>query len=173
MTEADSEVVKVVTTFHVCYTRATKSFIKSGLRPDQWQYNGNGNPITRPWVKERLFHEAAALNFITEYTTIPVAKVIRYGVRDGGVPYLELERIPGTECHMVGKECRMPRKPGHEPKGRCSTCQQIATANAELFIWEVVLPQLKGLRSNTTGLNGFVMPPVWALNHDKKVVLGA
>ncbi|WEW60159.1 hypothetical protein PRK78_005644 [Emydomyces testavorans] len=167
MADPNSEVVKVLTTCTICYIITTTTFIKCGLRPDQLKRNIRGELIIRLWAEERLMHEAAALKFISEKTTIPVPKVIGCG-RRAGVPYLELERIDGIMFEDVGEICRMPHQAGHHPGEPCSTCQQIATTNVERFITDVVLPQLSQLKSKTTGFNGFVIPPVWMLEYDRR-----
>lgn len=167
MADLNPEVKDVRVLPTICYTTTATSFIKSEPRPDQRKTNIHGNIIVGRWPKERLYNEATALQLISTRTTIPVPKVISYGQRDG-VAYLEMERIHGIQCSEAGEVCRMPSRPGHKPGRRCDTCQQIATANAERFVNDVVLPQLGGLKSNTMGLNGFVIPPVWVEEYDQR-----
>jgi hypothetical protein len=50
--------------------------------------------------------------------------------------------------------------------GECQECARIARTNARRFIQHEVLPQLNSLRSDTTGLNGVVIPPLWMMDHN-------
>lgn len=56
----------------------------------------------------------------------------------------------------------------HLNPGSCENCGKIAYLNAEKFVRETVFPQLRSLRSSTTDLNGFVLPPRWVLEHDNR-----
>jgi hypothetical protein len=56
----------------------------------------------------------------------------------------------------------------HSYGGPCNNCEMIAKANAQRFFEERMLSQLATLKSDTTGLNGFVLPPRPILEHDKK-----
>jgi hypothetical protein len=56
----------------------------------------------------------------------------------------------------------------HLTDGPCEDCWEIAYSPANKFVRETVLPQLRSLKSITTGLNGFVLPPPWVLEHDKR-----
>ncbi len=117
-----------------------------------------------------MYNEAAALERISARTTIPVPRVKNIGTSNDGVPYLELERIGSITCNSAGDECRMGHEVGHSISGQCAASRDIAAANAQRFITQIVLPQRQQLKSNTTGLNGFVILSVWVLNHDKMKV---
>ncbi|KAK3905142.1 hypothetical protein C8A05DRAFT_31017, partial [Staphylotrichum tortipilum] len=47
-------------------------------------------------------------------------------------------------------------------------CELIAMANASRYIQDEILPQLNWLRSDTTGLNGTVIPSLWIMDYDPK-----
>lgn len=164
----ESEIEVTSNTMFSSYTTTATSFIKRNLHPSQLIRDCNGNAITRPWPEERLFNEAAALTLISERTTIPVPKVLSYGKNNDGTAYLETELILGIECDRVGDECRMSKERAHNDGGPCSSCDKIAKTNTQRFILDEILPQLEMLKSSTTGLNGFVMPPPWVLEFDTR-----
>ncbi|KAL1981288.1 hypothetical protein VTN96DRAFT_2834 [Rasamsonia emersonii] len=121
-------------------------------------------------LKKRLRNEAAALDYVSKHTTIAVPRLLSYGTDEEGQAYIETELLGGALCSEVIYQCWMPegRKHNTTTGGECSTCQAIATANADRYVKEVVLPQLEGLTSRTTGLNGVVIPPPWVLEYDKR-----
>ncbi|GKT61245.1 hypothetical protein ColTof4_01331 [Colletotrichum tofieldiae] len=47
----------------------------------------------------------------------------------------------------------------HTSTGKCWKCEKIAFDNTNNFIETEVIPQLRGLTSKQTGLNGVVIPP--------------
>lgn len=142
------------------YEWTDHSFIKREIPPSERKADINGNEIVWKWGAERLMNEGAALELLARMrTTIPVPRVISYGKDTRGLAYLEVERIEGLECGDVGKECRMPDNRKHNHGGECEECANIAYDNVDRFITDEVLPQLQQLKSNTTGLNGFVLPP--------------
>ncbi len=49
--------------------------------------------------------------------------------------------------------------------GECDECGAIARANAARFLADEVIPQLNMLTSDTTGLAGVVIPPLWVMHH--------
>jgi hypothetical protein len=57
---------------------------------------GNIVEVRKPWPwkwgKERLLNEAYALNLVKEYTTIPVPRLLDYGVDDQGRTFVTMER---------------------------------------------------------------------------------
>ncbi|KAJ9158113.1 hypothetical protein NKR19_g3601 [Coniochaeta hoffmannii] len=73
---------------------------------------------------------------------------------------------------MAALECRMPRlHGGPSPEVRsmpCPPCECTIRANADLFVRELVLPQLRSLKSDTTGLDDIVIPPRWVVEYDKR-----
>jgi thiamine kinase-like enzyme len=64
--------------------------------------------------------------------------------------------MPGGEVHNAG--------------GRCEKCEEIAFEKVTKFIEAEVLPELRKLKSNKTGLEGFVLPPPRILEHDHRSV---
>lgn len=150
------------------YTITGSRFIKRTIHPSKQRLQPDGTPVTRLWPTERLLNEAAALELISKRTTIPVPRVISFGTSEDGTTYLEVERIFGIELNWVEAQCRMPLGRTHTDQGPCKVCYDIALSNTKHFIETVVLPQLAMLKSNATGLNGFVLPPPWVLEYDKR-----
>jgi hypothetical protein len=157
-----------VSTF-VYHIITENTFIKRDLDPHDRKTRQDGTVITRPWVLERLRNEATALQLIAKETTIPVPKFINFGYDANGLASLETERLPGIILEEIKKQCRMRMGKRHVEEGLCEKCGNIAKQNAQKFINEKVLPQLEKLQSTTTGLNGFVLPPPWILEHDKRL----
>lgn len=143
------------------YVVRERSFTKRELLPEQLQKGRDGEPRKWKWGKERLLNEAHALNLVRQYTSIPVPEVLDYGVDNMGRTFVTMKRIHGLTLDSIGKECRMPSsgRKAHVLHGECKTCADIAHANADSFITNYVLPQLRQLTSNVTGLDGFVLPP--------------
>jgi serine/threonine protein kinase len=154
---------------HVRYLKTPTSFIKRTRLHSERQRLKNGSFITpRKWDEERFHNEVAALRLVADNTTIPVPRVISAGKDENGMPYLETEYIEGVVLWGIEDQCWMPDGERHVEEGACETCGGIARANAERFITQDVLPQLSKLRSTTTGLNGFAIPPPWVLEYDQR-----
>lgn len=117
----------------------------------------------RPWKTERITNEAKALQLLAERTKIPIPQLIRYGQKNDGSMFLEMSRVDGVDLLSVASECRKPRGVRHNNGGACNKCLEIAQANAMHFIQTVLLIELAKLRSNATGLDGFVIPPPWVV----------
>ncbi|CZS99477.1 uncharacterized protein RAG0_07821 [Rhynchosporium agropyri] len=49
---------------------------------------------------------------------------------------------------------------------KCDRCADLAQKNFNRFVEEKLLPELRSLKSSTTGLNRLVIPPMW-------IILGA
>ncbi|KAF1963625.1 hypothetical protein CC80DRAFT_394835, partial [Byssothecium circinans] len=124
-----------------------------------------------PWIKQRFAVEAAALRLLREQTNIPAPRLLAFDEDVNGLCYLVTEIVPGSvPGDMAAAECRMPHV--HRPAQRnvpCAACDGIVRANADQFVRQVVLPQLSSLRSKTTGLDGFVIPPRWVYENDERV----
>lgn len=149
------------------YNFTSTSFIKREIPTEKRDMDRFGKPITQRWLHERFIHEAAALNLLRSRTTIPVPRVISCGKDEHGLSYLETELVPDSvRCDMAGDECRMPEL--HLVSVECEKCRGIARQNADKFVRETVLPQLRTLKSNTTGLSGFVIPPGWVIESDER-----
>ncbi|KAK4031784.1 hypothetical protein C8A01DRAFT_41770 [Parachaetomium inaequale] len=124
--------------------------LKHSVKP--WHKTTNGELASRLYDKERILNYAAALQLVSKKTTIPVPRLIGFGESDDGTAWIEIERTHG----------------GHvEDGGECDECDRIARANGRRFIAEEVIPQLNSLTSDTTGLDGVVIPPLWVTFHDK------
>lgn len=111
------------------------------------------------WGPQRLRNEALVLDFLAKNTAIPVPKMCEHGYDSFGRYFVTMERIQGITLSGIGEECRRPNGFQHVQTGSCHTCQQIADQNADVFVRSEVLPQLRSLRSNKTGFEGFVLPP--------------
>ncbi|KAF1971062.1 hypothetical protein BU23DRAFT_472247, partial [Bimuria novae-zelandiae CBS 107.79] len=118
----------------------------------------------------RLLNEAAALRLLKERTTIPVPTVYSYEPDDQGAMRLVVKRIHGIKAASVGEECRMPVGSRHVTSGTCSACENIATEKVNIFVEGTVLPQLRRLTSNQTGLDGFVLPPPRIEEYDRRAM---
>jgi hypothetical protein len=155
-----------LTTFYNLIT--TKSAqLKHSVKP--WQKTTNGELASRLYDKERILNYAAALQLISKKTTIPVPRLISFGENDDGTAWIETERTHGgVWLDVVRDQCRMPAGKKHvDDGGECDECDGIARANACRFIAQEVVPQLNSLTSDTTGLDGVVIPPLWVMFHDK------
>ena len=133
-----------------------------------WGRDRQGNLITRPHDKEHILTHAAALQLISTKTSIPVPKLLGSGENPDGTAWIEFERTHGgIWLDLVGEECRMPSGKKHVADGgECDECATIAEAHASRYIQDEILPQLHSLRSDTTGLGGTVIPPLWIMHYD-------
>ncbi|KAJ2891330.1 hypothetical protein MKZ38_000561 [Zalerion maritima] len=138
-------------------TKAIKPFTNLDYR---------GVDMAKKWPRQRILNEAAALKLIRDSTTIPVPAVIAVGEGPDGF-FVTTGLIAGIPLADIGDKCELPALPGHE-KTKCAACQATATANAKTFVEKTVLPQLRRLTSYTTGLNGFVNPPPWVTEVDRR-----
>jgi tRNA A-37 threonylcarbamoyl transferase component Bud32 len=163
-----SDKLKEWYTCFVCYTLTASTFTKRNLDDSERKKRKDGSLITRSWDVERIKNEAAALRLVQTETSIPVPEVLEVGEDNLGRAYLKTERIPGISLEEIIDQCRFPLTKRHVNNGPCEECSSIAERNAEQFIKERVFPQLRRLRSSTTGLNDFVIPPPWILEYDKR-----
>ena len=141
--------------------------LKHSVKP--WQKTTNGELTSRLYNNERILNYAAALQLISQRTTIPVPRLISFGSNDDGTAWIETERTHGgVWLDVVRDQCRRPAGKKHMEDGNeCDECGRIARANARRFIADEVLPQLNSLTSDTTGLDGVVIPPLWVTFHDQ------
>ncbi|OCL02269.1 hypothetical protein AOQ84DRAFT_349418 [Glonium stellatum] len=151
------------------YSFTDDTFIKRELPPSQRKKNMKGEWITLPWMEERFRNEAVALALISKETTIPVPRVVAIGRDKDGLAFLETELLRGIPCDYVVDECRVQGPQRHNDAGPCNVCESVAMTNTDRYVREKVLPQLDKLRSTTTGLDGFVIPPPWILAHDRRL----
>ena len=83
--------------------------------------------------------------------------------------FLEMSRVDGIDLSKVGKECQKLGSVRHNDGGEYNKYKNIAKANAEYFIQTILLPELAKLRSNKTGLDGFVLPPAQILEYNTQL----
>lgn len=132
------------------YSYDARTFTKRELRPSERKLNWKGEIIKSPWSTERLQNEYSALELIAAKTTIPVPKVLHFGLVWGSYQ-LVMERVNGRPLDRI-KENRAK-----------------ALLNTEKFITTTVLPQLRSLRSYTLGaLIDVVIPPVRITTRDQR-----
>jgi len=157
-----------LTPFYNLITTKT-TWLKHTVTP--WVKTSDEQPASQPNNTARILHYASALRLISTHTTIPVPRLLGSGINPDGNTWIELERSHGVWLDVVHDQCRMPPTQKHVPDGEeCAQCDRIARANARRFIADEVIPQLAALRSDTTGLEGLVVPPLWVTFHDKGVV---
>ncbi|KAH8684209.1 hypothetical protein BGZ60DRAFT_559921 [Tricladium varicosporioides] len=125
-----------------------------------------GKPIENPLFKERFQNEAAALQLLRSQAKIPVPGLRSWGEDNEGLLFLETHLVPGVQLERAGDECRMPNLHslnGEKIGKKCDECADLAQRNFNQFVEEKLLPELRSLKSSTTGLNGLVIPPTWIL----------
>lgn len=65
--------------------------------------------------------------------------------------------------------CWIPRQHRRDnAEAPCEVCADIVRRNVDDFVNGTVLPELRRLKSNETGLEGFVIPPRWVLDVDTR-----
>ena len=107
---------------------------------------------------ERITNEVEALHLVSQQTTIPVPRLIDFGIHEDGTRYLVTERINGFPLNdLLEKPCPIPE----HTDTPCETCKNKAYSKALEFIRATVMPQLMNLKSRQRGICGFVMPPQW------------
>jgi hypothetical protein len=159
---------KSYTTIHSGYKLSPYTFEKRSRTAAEYYAQPCGDVWfnIRHWKTECIINEAKALKLLTERTRIPIPQIIQCSQNDNGSIFLEMSRVDGIDLSKVGKECQRPGGIRYNNGGECNECKNIAKANAEHFIQTVLLPELAKLRSNKTGLDRFVLPPVWILEYD-------
>ncbi|KAK2595525.1 hypothetical protein QQS21_006753 [Conoideocrella luteorostrata] len=153
------------------YNTTATAFIKRELPVSERPRLLDGSYFDDPRLTQRFFNEAATLQLLREKTTIPVPRVLSYGHDENGHLYIETELVQGTvQASSAASVCRMPDSHGMPPgTGPCLSCESIVLQNVEDFVQNIVLPQLRGLKSKSTGLNGYVMPPRWVIGMDDRL----
>ncbi|KAK1975594.1 kinase-like domain-containing protein [Colletotrichum cereale] len=150
------------------YVTTPDTFTKKEYPPPERPKNQLGNPIIWKLGTERLRNEGSALKYVNEHTTIPVPQVLHCGPDGDGVMSLTVEFVDGILCEDVGDCCRMPPEKAHNTEGKCLECQELGFRNTNEFIETTVLPQLRSLSSDQTGLDGLVIPPPRILEFDNR-----
>ncbi|KAK4196400.1 hypothetical protein QBC40DRAFT_313758 [Triangularia verruculosa] len=121
-------------------------------------------PSTLPPLQENIVHEVNVYRLLTKYTDIPVPdpKSISSDFDAAGRIYIRIERIEKTvRASAALKRCWMPlehRSSSTDADGPYDRYARIIRRNADYFVHYTVLPELRRLRSRTTGLDGFVVP---------------
>ncbi|KAG4427651.1 hypothetical protein IFR05_016866 [Cadophora sp. M221] len=162
---------KSYTTIHSGYKLSPCTFEKHSRTAAEHYTHSCGDVWfnTRHWKTDRIANEAKALKLLAERTRIPIPQFIQCGQNDDRSMFLEMNRVDGIDLSEVSKECQKPGGVRHNDGGECNKCKNIAKANVEHFIQTVLLPELAKLRSNKTGLDGFVLPPAWMLEYDTRL----
>lgn len=158
----DKNVVNRVETQNVCYEFTTTMFRKTSRLT--WHMDSVSGPIMakRLFNHERITNEVNALKLVSQHTTIPIPRLIDHGINSDGTRYLVTELISGiTLDSLHGMGCQVTIGQKHTDDISCKTCIHKAYSNATEFIQNTVFPQLSTMKSNTRGIDGFVMPPVW------------
>ncbi|KAJ0158189.1 hypothetical protein CTA2_12127 [Colletotrichum tanaceti] len=150
------------------YVTTPHSFTKKEYLPSDRPLNAFRKPIVWKLGTKRLRNEGAALRFVKDSTNIPVPQVLHCGLDDDGVMSLTVESVDGIVCENVGDSCRMPPEKAHNTLSECLECQKLGFENTNTFIETTVLPQLRSLRSNQTGLDGLVIPPPRIVKFDDR-----
>ncbi|KAF5870825.1 putative protein kinase-like domain protein [Botrytis fragariae] len=159
----DADVVRRLETWNVRYDFTPTMFRKTSRLP--WVYMDlEDRPIEckRLFNHDRINNEVNALKLVSQKTTIPVPRLLDYGVNPDGTRYLVTELIDGVNLDKLrALGCRITTGQKHTEEASCDTCVCRAYANAINFVENTVLPQLSTMKSHTRGIVGFVMPPAW------------
>ena len=150
---------------HITPTRTT--FIKREILNNERDKTPDGSYIDDPRLAKRFF---AAYQLLRQNTSIPVPRVISYDYDQDDHLYLEMEVVAGSvQASHAATVCRMPDSYHMMPNsGPCSNCRSIVRENVEAFVHNAVLLHLRNLRSKSTGLNSYVMPPRWVIDTDDR-----
>lgn len=152
------------------YNPVSKTFIKREIPFQERNLRADGSRKDDPRLAHRFFNEAAALQLLGEKTIIPVPRVISHGYDVNGHLYLETELIEGAgRSSLAASICRRPDSHSTPPHwGFCHACDDIVRKNVDDFVKTIVLPEIRNLKSQSTGLNGYVMPPASVVEEDKR-----
>lgn len=144
------------------------TFTKYELPHDQGPTNQETTrPSILPPLRESMVHEVNVYRLLANYTDIPVPdpKSISSGFDAAGRAYIRIERMEKTvRASAAFKRCWMPLQHRSSPSdadGPCDRCALTIHRSVDEFVQCTVLPELRWLRSRTTGLDGFVVPPQW------------
>ena len=137
------------------YTQTSTTFTKRQLRGNEIIYRPDGSVAEYPYNHERIENEKNALAFIARNTTIPVPRIVKWSDIDG-VGSLTVETLTGQTFSDLYWEL------GPDDQKRLEK-------NMSDFLDNVLIPQLKQLRSKTMGqLGGCVYPPPRVLSYDRR-----
>lgn len=137
------------------YALSPTTFTKRQLRSHEVRYRKDGSVAEHPFNHERIGNERNALAFIAKNTTIPVPRILEWTDIDG-VGCLTVERLKGQNYSDIYFDLN--------PED-----QERLWNNLSAFLENVLLPQLKKLRSKTMGqLSGVVFPPPRVSFYEKR-----
>ncbi|MCJ1274969.1 hypothetical protein MMC21_002768 [Puttea exsequens] len=135
------------------------TFIKRELHPSEYSQKGFLCPgFKRPrLMRERLENERDALSYISQNTTIPVPRVLQWVEKDG-------------RCALVTERMKNVVNASELMHELADNERDILARNVTTFVEEIVLPQLRNLRSNKLGgLCGHVLPcPLISDGHKRR-----
>lgn len=148
-TQQDESITFEWTVVDRVYEYRATTFTKRQLRPHETTWNPRVGEVAQyAFNRERLENERDALIFIARNTTIPVPRFIKWS-DDNGVASLTMEKLDGRLMSWLMEDV-LDVKLTTEEK---ATLQR----NVNLFIENIVLPQLQKLRSSTMGQLGRVL----------------
>lgn len=118
--------------------------------------------VTTTRNHERITNEAKALQLVARETSVLVPKLLDHGTYSDGRRYLKTAFVEGTRLNTIlRRNCSKPEGQKHTSDTPCKACSDQAYQNALDYISTTVLPQFAAMRSQTRGIDGFVMPPSW------------
>jgi len=132
------------------YTLTPSTFTKWQLFPHEQTLNIDGEVAQHPFSRERLENERNALLYIARNTKIPVPRVLDLSDVDG-VGCLTMEALHGAILINILDDGNEHLRP---------TEKATLKRNANSFMYDIVLPELRRLRSRNLGqLGDVVFPP--------------
>ncbi|MCJ1430474.1 hypothetical protein MMC29_008392 [Sticta canariensis] len=138
------------------FNSTSTTFIKREIPIDERARKNKGSLLDDPRLARRFFNEVAAY------------KLLKFSGKKPPSQFRKSSQI--VQASIAADECRMPDYHHMAPgSGYCSSCRSIVRNNVADFVYNTVLPQLRGLQSKSTGLNGYVIPPRWVINEDKRL----
>ncbi|CAK7229827.1 hypothetical protein SCUCBS95973_007361 [Sporothrix curviconia] len=142
-TPSDGDIVATRITQEISYYFTTNVFIKRQPHADELGLDIYGNPVVNPYIDSRLRNEAAALQFISKHTSIPVPAFLGLWEENGLVCLKTSLVQDGIELRKVDQSL-LP------------TALEKVTAQLELEI----IPQLQQLRRSFIGSADPALPVV-------------
>ncbi|KAI4194435.1 MAG: hypothetical protein LQ350_007772 [Teloschistes chrysophthalmus] len=139
-----------------CYTFTPDVFIKRQAKAHEIRYRQmDGKVVEHAFNRQRIENERDAITFISKNTSIPVPRLLEWSEEDG-VGCLTFEALKGETFGSLYWDL--------DPEGRERVGKNLMT-----FITEVLLPELRRLRSKTMGqLSGIVFPPPRVTSYDER-----
>ena len=123
-----------------------------------------------PFLREMFFSEANALQLLETVPDVRFPRLIDVGIDSQGLAFIKTELMGGTlRAHRAEERCWLVEE--HRPTiaGRqCRQCMTIVYQNVNDYVQNRLLPGLRTLKSNCTGLNGIVLPPRWVTAVDQR-----